>query len=504
LALTVTAASAAPGGQPGTFTGYGFDACTAPSSAAMTAWLASPYRAVGVYFGGNNRGCAQPNLTAAWVAEQQAAGWHLIPLYVGPQASCTTSNKPNLIDDTQAAAQGRAAAQDAVAQAALLGLGPESALVYDMEAYRTDDAACRAGVLSFLSAWTARLHDLGQLSGFYGSMGSGVADQVTNYGVTGYVRPDYLDFARWDLAVTVTDVAVPAGYWAPHRRMKQYRGGHDETWGGVTINIDNDYLDVAPLPPNGFGDFTANGWSDVLARTTSSGVLFSYPGNGSSIDTAAPGSIGGGWQAMNAIVRIGDLDRDGHEDVVARQSSNGDLWFYPGTGTTLGARKLIGTSWNSMREITGIGDFTGDGYPDVLAAQSSDGKLYVYPGRSGPVLGSRVLVGDGGWTTMSELAGVGDFTGDGHQDLVARITSSGDVYLYPGRTGGFAARQKIGAAWTTMRDLVGVGDFDRDGRTDLSAVQTSTGRLLLYRGTGSALRAGVQIATGFTGRSPVA
>src|SRR5690349_6203206 len=72
-------AAAAPP-QPGTYGGAGFDACTAPSSATMAAWLASPYRAVGVYFGGDNRACAQPNLTPAWVAEQQAAGWHLLPL----------------------------------------------------------------------------------------------------------------------------------------------------------------------------------------------------------------------------------------------------------------------------------------------------------------------------------------------------------------------------------------------------------------------------------------
>ena len=26
--------------------------------------------------------------------------------------------------------------------------------------------------------------------------------------------------------------------------MKQYQGGHDETWGGVTINIDRNYLDL--------------------------------------------------------------------------------------------------------------------------------------------------------------------------------------------------------------------------------------------------------------------
>ena len=50
--------------QPGTFAGYAFDACTAPSNEAMVAWkAASPYRAIGIYFGGVNRGCTQANLT---------------------------------------------------------------------------------------------------------------------------------------------------------------------------------------------------------------------------------------------------------------------------------------------------------------------------------------------------------------------------------------------------------------------------------------------------------
>lgn len=133
-ARTATVAVAGP--SPGAFTGLGFDACTAPSTATMQAWLASPYRAIGIYFGGVNRACAQPNLTASWVAEQQAAGWHLMPIYLGLQAPCTTSTKHFLIDPASASAQGRAQAEDAVVQAKALGLAPESVLIFDLEAYR--------------------------------------------------------------------------------------------------------------------------------------------------------------------------------------------------------------------------------------------------------------------------------------------------------------------------------------------------------------------------------
>jgi hypothetical protein len=501
---TITA-SAASTVQPGTFSGYAFDACTAPSSKSMSAWKASPYRAIGIYIGGNNRGCTQANLTAGWVRTQVAAGWHLIPLYVGPQASCVITTKTKkLINNAQAAAQGTAAAQDAVAQARALGLAAQSVLIYDMEAYRTGDAACRAGVLAFMSAWTARLHDLGYLSGFYSSVDSGVADQVANYAAPGYVRPDYLDFARWDKVATVTDATIPAGYWSPHRRMKQYAGDHRETWGGVTINIDSNLVDFAPLPSAKLADFNRNGWSDVLARTTSTGNLFLYPGNGTYTSETARRKVSGGWKPMNAIVRIGDLNRDGYTDVVARVASNGYLYLYPGKSDgTFGTRKLLSKSFKKMREITAIGDLNKDGYPDLVAAETSNHNLYLYPGAKGTKLGTRKLIAKGGWNTMSELAGVGDFNRDGYPDLVARQTSTGKLFLSPGRKGPLGSRKQIGTGWNGMRDLIGVGDFDRDGYTDLAAVLKSNGNLMLYRGNGSGLRPGIRLATGFGGRSPL-
>ena len=64
----------------------------------------------------------------------------------------------------------------------------------------------RQAVLSFMNTWTARPHDLRCLSGFYSSMNSGVADQVATYTAPGYVRPDYLDFARWDNVATQAEV----------------------------------------------------------------------------------------------------------------------------------------------------------------------------------------------------------------------------------------------------------------------------------------------------------
>lgn len=485
---------------PGTYTGEGFDACSAPSSSVMNAWLASPYRAVGIYFGGQNRACTQPNLTPSWVAAQQAAGWHLIPIYLGLQAPCTTSTKPFRIDPANAAAQGTAQAEDAATRARALGLPPESVLFFDMEAYLTNDAVCRSAVLSFMGAWTHRLHDLGYLSGFYSSMASGVADQVANYNTTWYANPDYLYFARWDGIPTVSSPEIPSSYWSPHRRIKQYRGDHNETWGGVTISIDNDYLDVAPIPASPFGDFNGNRWPDVLARQVSDGGMYLYPGDGTWFG-GGRSVMGWGWNTIDTLTRLGDIDGDGFEDLFGREKATGYLWLYTGDGTTITGRHYYGAGWNTVREITAIGDFDRDGFNDLVAADSATGVLYLYTG-DGTTFTSRLTLGFG-WNTVDELAGVGDFNRDGYVDLVARDRSTGALYLYTGAGTTFSSRLHLGTGWNTLRDLAGVGDFDRDGYTDLLGIEKSSGTLFLYTGNGSGFTSKVNVGAGWGGIQPI-
>jgi hypothetical protein len=142
--------------------------------------------------------------------------------------------------------------------------------------------------------------------------------------------------------------------------------------------VDRDLLDVTPVPATLFGDFTGNGWSDLLARQVSNGSLYLYPGNGTGL--AARSRIGGGWNVMGAITRFGDFNRDGHEDVIARENATGALWLYLGNGAGFSSRLRLGWGWNGVHEITPVGDFNGDGYPDLLAVQNSTGYLVPLPG----------------------------------------------------------------------------------------------------------------------------
>jgi hypothetical protein len=229
----------------GEFTGLGFDACAAPSRRTMTAWGASPYRAIGVYIGGLNRACSQPNLTSTWVGEQVDRGWYLIPTYVGLQAPTSDCISCAKLNGAGAGAQGVAAADDAVEDARAVGIGPGSPIYFDMESYTRTTSATGA-TMTFLAAWTTRLHALGYTSGVYSSSASGIADLAARWG-TGFTLPDDIWTANWNGAKDSADPYLPARAWSGHQRIHQYRGGHNETYGGVTINIDNDYVEGATV-----------------------------------------------------------------------------------------------------------------------------------------------------------------------------------------------------------------------------------------------------------------
>lgn len=224
--------------------GLGFDTCTAPSLAALQAWKGtSPYSTVNIYFGGNNRACAQPNLTSSWVRDAVAGGWKLLPTYLGYQPYCMFGDKPNLFTADNALTRGTSDAGDAVTRAKALGLLPGSALYADVEHYDRSVSSCRTAVLRYVSAWTKKLHQSGYLAGVYVHQDSGLRDLSDSYDSTTYARPDAVWMARWDGSSALTGwPTAPNSHWADFQRAKQYRGDHNETWGGVTINIDSDSL----------------------------------------------------------------------------------------------------------------------------------------------------------------------------------------------------------------------------------------------------------------------
>ncbi|WP_282694656.1 VCBS repeat-containing protein [Streptomyces sp. CC208A] len=202
-----------------------------------------------------------------------------------------------------------------------------------------------------------------------------------------------------------------------------------------------------------FGDVNGDGCADVLARV--GGELRAYrPGCGKVVTASSPYTlIGSGWGQYNVLTSPGDADGDGYTDLIARQTTTGDMYFYAGTADhRLKSRVRIGVNWKLYTKITGAGDLNRDGRGDLLGIDSS-GVLWRYYGTATGGVTSRVRVG-GGWQVYSAVLGTGDFSGDGITDLVARDTS-GRLYAYTGRGNGlYATRALIGTGgWNTFRGL---------------------------------------------------
>ncbi|MFJ6650356.1 trypsin-like serine protease [Streptomyces sp. NPDC091290] len=223
--------------------------------------------------------------------------------------------------------------------------------------------------------------------------------------------------------------------------------------------------------------------ADLWVRNASTKTGYSKDSKGTSF---AARESWGNWNGVNVVLQT-DLDRDGYQDLVYRRSSDGDVfWSHYVASSESWSTKQIADNWKTRTRIITPGDVTGDYLPDLISVDSG-GTLYVYPGKGDGTFGSRFSVRTG-WNQYNSVRGHGDFTGDGKADLIVRQASTGDMYLYKGtgKTGSeaFSSRIKVRSHWT-YNAFDAVGDITGDGKADFLA-RTSAGTLYLYKGTGKA------------------
>jgi hypothetical protein len=147
-------------------------------------------------------------------------------------------------------------------------------------------------------------------------------------------------------------------------------------------------------------------------------------------------------------------------------------------------------------------DVTGDWRDDLVARETAAGRLWLYPGNgatTGVPFSARTVSGSSGWAGFTMVETPGDLDGDGRVDLIAR-DAAGALWLYPGRGGTWGTRRLIGTGWQAMRTIAGAGDLTGDGRPDVVARQLSNGTLYLYPGNGTGgFSARRTLATGWSG-----
>jgi len=127
-----------------------------------------------------------------------------------------------------------------------------------------------------------------------------------------------------------------------------------------------------------------------------------------------------------------------------------------------------------------IGDFNGDGKQDLATANffSDDVSVLIGNGDGSFIAQTRYSAGEG-----PRSVAIGDFNGDGRQDLATANWRSDDVSVLLGNgDGSFATETRYQAG--NVPTSVAIGDFDNDGRQDLAVTNGYVYEISVLLGNG--------------------
>jgi hypothetical protein len=243
------------------------------------------------------------------------------------------------------------------------------------------------------------------------------------------------------------------------------------------------------------GDFNGDGKSDmaivncdsssvsVLLNTTTMGVA--TPSFSAKTDFTTG--------SMPIFVSMGDFNGDGKSDMaVANYTSNTVSVFLnttaPGATTPTFSAKTDFTTGTYPNSVS-IGDFNGDGKNDMAVANHYSKTVSVFlnttpPGAATPSFSAKTDFTTGG---MTFSVSIGDFNGDGKNDMAVTNSGSDTVSVFLNTTAPGAATPSFSARtdFTTgsYPFSVSIGDFNGDGKIDIAVANEGARTVSVFLNT---------------------
>jgi hypothetical protein len=132
-------------------------------------------------------------------------------------------------------------------------------------------------------------------------------------------------------------------------------------------------------------------------------------------------------------------------------------------------------------QIPFVGDFDGDGTDDIIRFKRAEGDVFVALSEPEKYHFGHGLLWHNNFCLGDEIPAIGDFNGDGRMDIVTFNRNTGQVFVALSTMFGF-----YGDGWLSKSDFCHsgdtplVGDFDGDGRDDIACLSVEDGRARIW------------------------
>ncbi|MEQ9466699.1 MAG: FG-GAP-like repeat-containing protein [Ekhidna sp.] len=233
------------------------------------------------------------------------------------------------------------------------------------------------------------------------------------------------------------------------------------------IDLDGDQDLLKSTSDNSGGGRLAGGEDVVLDSKYANSVFIQSQG------TFADNPIGGNPSFRITEAAFIDFDNDGDMDIIGGEENRNNVYLFGNGDFGIGQYGTV----SYVSSLVGIvsGDFDGDGQQDVAVVGRYEMEILTknsdFGGEEGPFNISTISLSSGAIAGTIDGVAVGDFDGDGFDDLFLGV-SNGDDLIFSGTSSGLVSTGYATAITDTEYGVSGiaVGDFDDDGSPDIAMI----------------------------------